>query len=198
MIVGVYSQSIKYPGLSVRQPSQELYNVPGMGSITINLLPDDQLTITTPHGEQNCDLFAFSSSGKTSLGSLSLAPNSGAVNLTGFLKTDKDSGEKVLGSLRRRNIDTSRARGMRIFNRESDAGEEITVTSQENLFVVLIAPGQPMKVGEQNPPTDIKVLLKRAQLVNNNDFPLPEPLADPRLGDPGKCLYCTVISCLQG
>ena len=57
--------------------------------------------------------------------------------------------------------------------------EEILIN--ENCFAVLACPGENMIVGNQNPPTDIEVIVKRINPKNNKlERILPEPLATPR------------------
>ena len=181
MVVGLYSANIRYPGLALRQPDRELYNVPAQGSITINVQPDDKLIFSTQFGQQNCDVFAFNQVGDNTLDSLSVKASSDTINLSRHIGSDKRRGQQILASLRRRNIDPDNAQGFRVFNADNQAADELELTCSDEMFVVVCAPGSAMDVEQQLPPTPIDVTLLRAKSLNNNDIPLPEPLADPRL-----------------
>ncbi|HCX88263.1 MAG TPA: aminomethyltransferase, partial [Gammaproteobacteria bacterium] len=56
-----------------------------------------------------------------------------------------------------------------------------TYTARRDLLCVLCAPGQPMAVDQQTPPTSLVVHIKRCARRELTEPPLPEPLADPRL-----------------
>ena len=181
MVVGLYSANTRYPGLALRQPDRELYNVPAQGSITINAQPDDKLIFSTQFGRQNCDVFAFNQAGHNTLDLLSVKASGDTINLSRHIGSDNRRGQQILASLRRRNIDPDNAQGFRVFNADNQAGDELELTCSDEMFVVVCAPGSAMDVEQQSPPTPIDVTLLRATPLNNNDIPLPEPLADPRL-----------------
>ena len=181
MVIGVYSPSIRYPGLATRQTDQELYIVPAMGSITINVKPDDKLEISTAHGNQCCDVFVFSQSGENALAALDMHASNDYVNLNELLHANLTARQQVISGLKRRNTEIDKAQGCRVLDENSVAGQDESFVSQEDLFVVITAPGKPMQIDRQTPPTDIDVKLTRAIKVHENDIPLPEPLADMRL-----------------
>ncbi len=181
MVVGLNSASTRYPGLALRQPDKELYSVPAQGSITINVEPDDQLIFSTQFGQQNCDVFAFDKSGQNTLDSLAVKASDNVINLSEHIGSDKKNGQQISSSLQRRNININKAQGSRVLNQGNQPLDNCELTSSDELFVVICAPGSNMNVEQQIPPTSIDVTLIRAKPVNNNNFPLPEPLADPRL-----------------
>ena len=59
-------------------------------------------------------------------------------------------------------------------------GEKISLLSKDKCFVLIAAPGDPLNVHEQNPPTDLTVFINRAKFSETDEqFILPEPLSDP-------------------
>ena len=181
MVIGVYSPSIRYPGLETRQPHQELYTVQAMGSITISVQPDDVLTLSTDYAGQCCDVFTFNQKGENALGSLSLKRTLDGGNLKELLHRNMSNRQQVISGLKRRNVDIDKAQACRVFHHDVTAGHSKTITCSDNLFVIITAPGEDMSVDRQNAATDISVKLTRATPVHENDIPLPEPLAEPRL-----------------
>jgi len=59
-------------------------------------------------------------------------------------------------------------------------GEKITLQSKDKCTVMLAAPGEPMNIHEQNPPTDLTVFLNKSKFEETvEQYVLPEPLYDP-------------------
>ena len=48
-------------------------------------------------------------------------------------------------------------------------GEKITVTSKDKCFVLIAAPGDPLNVHEQNPPTDLTIFVNRAKFSETDE-----------------------------
>ena len=61
------------------------------------------------------------------------------------------------------------------------AGEAVTLTAHRDAICIVAAPGGPMAVDAQDPPTEIAVTVTRARIDPHIEFPLPPPLADARL-----------------
>ena len=49
-------------------------------------------------------------------------------------------------------------------------GEKITLSAKDKCFVLIAAPGNPLNVHEQNPPTDLTIFLNKAK------FKCPVPI----------------------
>ena len=78
--------------------------------------------------------------------------------------------------------DLSGASSLDVFGPESRAGEEASFTATGTGTVIVAAPGTPMTVDAQDPPTPIVVFVERAAgAPPAGGAVLPEPLADPRL-----------------
>ena len=59
-------------------------------------------------------------------------------------------------------------------------GEKITHLAKDKCFVLIAAPGDPLNVHEQNPPTDLTIFVNRAKYSETDEqFILPDPLSDP-------------------
>ena len=67
------------------------------------------------------------------------------------------------------------------FGDGSLAGEAVTLTAHRDAICIVAAPGGPMAVDAQDPPTEIAVTVTRARIDPQIEFPLPPPLADARL-----------------
>ena len=62
---------------------------------------------------------------------------------------------------------------------ESAAGTSARFTASAGVICLIAAPGEPMAVDQQNPPTDLVVYVQRTVIPDNANIRLPDPLADP-------------------
>ncbi len=169
------------PGLALMQPGREQYRVPAMGCIVVELQPEDEIEITTPYGNQIGELMLFDQSGREAVSAIGVSSNNNGDGLQRILSDNTESVSVVQAGLRRRNISFSDAHVFRFFDVQSEAGERVNYRVQDKVYCVIGAPGEKMDVGQQDPPTDLTLVIKRANISDPNDIPLPEPLADPRL-----------------
>ena len=171
------SKDIKNPGLRTLPPGVERYQVRGGGLSVIEVLSDDKIEIVNEEGKQTCEIIAFNSKGKVDLSILNLNENGNAD----FSKKTIYQDAKVSKLFKKKNLDLNKAKSSIIFNSDCLMGEKITIQSKDKCIVMVAAPGGPMNVHEQNPPTDLTVFLYRAKYEKNNNeqFILPEPLNDP-------------------
>ncbi len=185
MNVGIYppnnSVRRRESGLALMQPGYEQYRVPATGCIVIDLQPDDEVEFTTPYGHQIGDLILFDKSGREALSAVGINANNSADRLQQMLSNGGESAAIVRGGLKRRNISLEGKQAFRFFHENSEAGERVTYHVQDYVCCLIGAPGDKMDIDRQNPPTDLSVVVKRADISDPNDIPLPEPLADPRL-----------------
>ena len=54
------------------------------------------------------------------------------------------------------------------FNENSKRNDSENITVNENCFIILACPGENMIVGNQNPPSDIEVIVKRINPKNKS------------------------------
>jgi aminomethyltransferase len=77
-----------------------------------------------------------------------------------FLKKLIAKDEKITKIFNKKNFDLNKAKSSIIFDEDCLMGEKITLTSKDKCFVLIAAPGDPLNVHEQNPPTDLNNFFK--------------------------------------
>src|SRR5262249_7958575 len=87
----------------------------------------------------------------------------------------------VTGSLAGRGLDPARARAGAVFGEGSPAGTRAGSAAGRSLPAVVAAPGGPMSVAADNPPSDLVLEVRRVSPRRPEQRPLPPPLADPLL-----------------
>ena len=169
------------PGLIPFVPGVERHRVCGGGVCVIALAPNDAIEITDWEGGQRCELVVLGKSGGEDFGALGLSTGELASGLAAIINNGGDGCNLASQALRSGNLDPGKARAALLFGGGSSAGEKVSFIAQRPCLCVVAAPGGPMRVDMQNPPTEIRVILKRATFDIAMDRPLPPPLADSRL-----------------
>jgi aminomethyltransferase len=166
------------PGLSRITPGTELYEVPAIGAIVIGLEAGDTLTVEDIEGTQPAEIAAYDRAGNSSLGVLGLNENSTGDGITSILGANSISAQKVRFGLEIRGLSI---KGLKTYATANCFGcDRLSVTAMEDCVCIIAAPGKPMIVSEQNPPTGLKAKINRINPKQVNDKPLPDPLAEPR------------------
>ena len=183
-IVSLTSVSRPLPlagGLIRPEPGKERYQVCGGGAVGLKLAAGDRITISDLEGSQPCELAVFSLEGREDFPALSIRADGRLTGLsTPVAEGDWDT-QAALARLRQYDIDASDARAVRLFGHSSKPGDQESFGVERDAICVVAAPGQAMRVDQQNPPTDLSVVVTRAQVSELEEVPLPPPLADPRL-----------------
>ena len=168
------SNEIRNPGLRALPPGVERYFVKGGGLSVIEVLPEDKIEIINDDGKQICEIIVFDNQGKPDLSILNLKENANAD----FSKRAISKDEKISKIFKKRNLDLQKARSSIMFDEDCLMGDKITLSSKDKCFILIAAPGDPLNVHEQNPPTDLTVFISRAKFSETNEqFILPEPLS---------------------
>lgn len=172
---------LREPGLLHLPAGHERYFVPGGGALVVELHPDDVLSVQDPQGSQGVEIAAWHGGGWDS-GVLG-AP--AAVAMRGLRALTRGPDDEALQSLRtvlaRHGIDLAAAAGLTGFGPGSPAGAERRLVASADCVVVVGAPGGPMAIDAQDPPTELLVFIERARPELAAPVRLPDPLADPRL-----------------
>ena len=158
------SKDIRNPGLRTLPPGVERFFVKGGGLSVIEVSPEDKIEIINDEGKQVCEIIAFNSNGKSDLSILDLKENANADFTKRVIKND----EKISKIFKKKNLDIYKAKSSTLFNQDCLMGEKITLASKEKCLVLIAAPGDAMNVHDQNPPTDLTIVL-------------PDPLSDPKI-----------------
>ena len=170
------------PGLRRLPPGTERYVVRGGGATVVPLRAGDTLEIIDPEGRQPGEVVAFDGTGRADAGLLGLRPGGAARALAALLAGRSEDARRIAASLRRRGLRAAGAEAARVFDSECAAGERRTLTAQGDGVLCLSAPGGPMRVDGQDPPTDLLLYVhRRGGGERGAAPPLPEPLARLRL-----------------
>ena len=169
------------PGLFRRDPTRERYRVRGGGAIFLPLTAGDRMTITDVEGGQRCELAVFAPSGKEDAAALGARPDSRCESLAALLVDGSEDAELVLASMRQRGIVAQDARAVQLFGGETRPGAQESFTAQRDVLCIVGAPGKTMGVDEQDPPTELSVMVQRARVRKPTEMLLPPPLVEPRL-----------------
>ncbi len=169
------------PGLRLLPTGTERYLVRGGGATVMSIGKGDALEVIDLEGRQPAEVTIFDDSGANDCGFLGSRASGPATAIAGILSADSEDARSVAESLRRRGIDFGKAQAVRLFGDDSPSGQRATFVSEADGVCIVAAPGGPMRVDEQNPPTDLVVFLRRAATSSFETPPLPEPLAEPRL-----------------
>ena len=171
---------IRDPGLNVLPPGVERYVVNGGGLTGIQIFPEDEIEIINNEGNQICEVVVFDKNGKSNLSILSLKNNTSSSEIKKILsKSDEDS-KTAAYQLKKRNLDIIKSKSSLLFEKDTPWGEKIKLISKDKCYCILSAPGPEMLVHEQNPPTDLTVFIKRANITSDKEHRIiPDPIFDP-------------------
>ena len=163
------SLKIKEPGLNVLPPGVERYVVNGGGLTGIQILPEDEIEIVNNEGNQICEIAVFNKDGKSEVGILNLKENKTDSEIKKIL-TKKDESSKIASyQLKKRNLDILKSKSSVVFDKDTPWGDKVKLKSKDKCYCVFAAPGNEMLVHEQNPPTDLTLFVKRANIINDKE-----------------------------
>ena len=158
----------------------ERYIVKGQGLIGIDLDKGDNLYFKNLEGNQVCEITIFDQQGNNNQNIIGEKKKIEDSFLKQVLKKSSDK-FFLIQKLKNKKINLNNFSSSLLFNESSKRNDSAEISISENCFVVLACPGENMIVGNQNPPTDIEVLVKRINSKNNKlERILPEPLATPK------------------
>ncbi len=175
------SLAIKEPGLNVLPPGVERYIVNAGGITGIQIFPDDEIQIINNEGNQICEINSFDKNGKSELSLLNLKEDKNSSEIKKILFKKEESSMQALLQLSKRNLKIEKAKSAILFDKNTKAGEKIILKSKDKCYCIFAAPADDMLVHDQNPPSDLTIMIKRAKIKNNDkEFSLiPDPIYDP-------------------
>ena len=156
------SLNIKEPGLNTLPLGVERYVVNGGGLTGVQIHPDDEIEIINDEGNQICEITVFNKDGKSDLGILNLQENKNCSEIKKILFKKNETSLQALYQLKKRNLDIEKSKSAILFNEDANAEEIIKLKSKDKCYCIFSAPGNSMLIHEQNPSTDLTVLVKRA------------------------------------
>ena len=170
------------PGLPVLLPNVERHPIPGGGTRTLTLDAGDELTVVDREGRQPCELVVFDAGGRADPALIGAKGAGAPLGIRAILDRPIPSAKRVRDALAVRGLDLGQAAAVRLFGGESRAGATASFVATAPATLVAGAPGGPMPVDEQCPPTEIVLYVRRESRTNRKpaDGP-PPPLADPMI-----------------
>ena len=160
------SMDIKDPGLRSLPPGVERYLVKGGGLSVITLDPEDKVEITDTEGKQKCEIIVFNKDGKSDCSLLGLKEKNDPKNIKKILSDKNESAFQAASSLKKRNLNVGKAKASILFSEDSEAGEKVNLVSKDKCTCIFSAPGNAMKIDEQNPPTDLLLATSKFLFFN--------------------------------
>ena len=169
------------PGLPFLGSGIERYTIKGGAATAVVLRPGDRLEVIDPQGKQYCELLAFDNDGIGNAGIIGAKARGRGDGIAAVLSQDRDDVRRLLGRLKRRDIEIDFAQTVQILGSDTAPGQSESFSVEEEGICVIAAPGEAMRPDQQNPPTDLIALVKRAVIPSDAEIRLPTTLADPRL-----------------
>ena len=171
---------IREPGLNVLPPGVERYVVNGGGLTGIQLFPDDEIEIINNEGNQICEIAVFNKDGNSDLSLLSLKEIKDSAEIKKILSSKDETSRVAAYQLKKRNLNIKSSKSAIVFDKDASCGEKLKFKSKDKCYSIFAAPGPAMLVHEQNPPTDLTIFIKRANIVNDKEHSIiPDPVFDP-------------------
>ena len=156
------------PGLFARAPNLERYRVAVGGVTLVDLQPGDGLHVIDVEGRQTCALLALDAGGRSALASWGLN-GSTACSVPG----------RIGQALLRRGIDTQALPlAALLWDADSPPGHSRQFVAEDALLVIVAAPAEATAVDRQYRPSELRLLVTRANPSPLLVPALPEPLGD--------------------
>ena len=167
-------------GLLALPPGTERYPVKGGGAIVVALSAGDEITITDIEGRQKCELAVFDRQGREDPAAIGERPDTVLSALADFPESGDGSSRRFVAALAEYGIHPDNVPAVQLFADETPAGASESFIFQRDVICIVAAPGGAMQVHAQDPPTDLRVLIRRSRITESAEHPLPPPLADTR------------------
>jgi glycine cleavage system T protein (aminomethyltransferase) len=171
---------LREPGLLLMEPGIERYRVKGGGTATLALNAGDEATIIDIEGCQPCELVVLSRDGKNDEAALGIKADGRSEILASLPQGDFEETYALLRFLDRQRVEPGEVPAVRLFCGETRPRTQETFKAERDVVCIVTAPGGPMRVDEQSPPTDLRVIIKRASVLRATELVLPL-LAEPNL-----------------
>ncbi len=170
----------RWPGIPSLAPDTERYRVVGGGSAMLPIYGGDRLTVVDVEGRQRAEIVVFSG-GKIRPQVLGAEATGDASGLKALAAGKGIRSERFRAHLQRHGLSLEGARSIDVLGNDSPAGARVEFVAEEDGVIAVAAPGGPMRVDEQEPPTDLTLFVHRATPLRpgGEGHELPEPLQDP-------------------
>ncbi len=171
---------IREPGLGSDWLGRERYVIRGGAMVVIPMLAGDGVELVDPEGLQSAHVVAFDADGKNLTGGLGLSTHIQGDALAAMLHTSSNGAGRIRDRLSRIGLDLGTETVAGILAGETEPGSRVSFIVPEPCMLMIGAPGTPMTVDRQIPPTNLIAWVNRSDPSLSVSRPPPDPLADPR------------------
>ena len=170
------------PGIVPAEPGLETYWVRPGGVTGLRLFAGDKLTVVDRFGRQSAELTIVNQAGSSTGAALGVSHDGPASTLR-RLGAGAGAASPVIADLLAQGLLPDGLQAVQLFGEWSPAGTRQTFTASEPAAVFVAAPARSMRVDDHlaNPPSDLLVEVRRAEMPQKRESELPAPLADPVL-----------------
>ncbi len=172
-----------WPGWRTLPLGVERYRIPGDGALTIRVSAGDMLAVTNVEGGQVCEIAAFTTDWEPRAAMVKLESGENRKSADRFQQwlESMGAGSPVYDALSNHRISLDQMTTIDLFSADAPWGHTVEGKCHEDGQLVFVTATPPMLVDEQNPPTDIEIMVTRANPGPVPGAVLPEPLGNPRL-----------------
>lgn len=170
------------PGIVPPEPGLETYWVRAGGVTGLRLFAGDELTVVDRFGRQSAELTVINQDGSSTGAPLGISHDAPATTLRA-LGRDAGAADPVVADLLGKELVPEQLGAVQLFGEWSPAGTRQGFTASEPATVLVAAPVRRMRVDDDaaNPPSDLLLEVRRAELSPAGEFELPAALAEPVL-----------------
>ena len=176
---GMLKQALE-PGLIPFNLSRERYVVRGGAMTVIPLMVGDEIEIVDPEGLQCAHVATFDSRGNDCSDQFIEGKTINGHSLAKMLETDTRGASAIRSRLKKFGMNLGAAKARSMLDGETAPGSRSKLTCNTECIGIIGAPGEPMMVDQQSPPTDLIVWVTRSNPTQQIAYDLPDPLADTR------------------
>ncbi|MGE8344948.1 DUF1989 domain-containing protein [Pseudomonas helleri] len=167
------------PGLFARAPNLERYRVAAGGLTLIALQPGDSLQVIDLEGQQPCELLVLTAQGASALSDWGLSASAPNTYLRTRLSEPTLQARRITQALDKRAIEANNLPNPALlWGTDSPAGHQQQWVAEAERLVLIAAPAEPTAVDRQYRPSELRVLVTRANPSALLLPALPEPLAE--------------------
>ncbi len=158
---------------------RERYCIRGNAMVVVALYAGDEIEIVDPEGLQCAHIVAFDAQGNFCSGQFSSIRMTNGTQLASMLEQDSPGAQKISAKLKRLHIELATAPTAVLLDGETPPNSSATCVVETACIGIFGAPGEPMNVAVQNPPTDLILWITRSASQHDDIAVPPAPLTDP-------------------
>ncbi|MFJ3483018.1 DUF1989 domain-containing protein [Pseudomonas sp. NPDC090202] len=167
------------PGLFARTPAMERYRLAAGGLTLLTLEAGDRLQVIDLEGWQPCELLVIDASSRNALADWSLSPSADCRFIHQQLAAVGVQARRIVQALGRRGLDwRTLPAAASLWEAQTPAGFSRQFVAEGHLLVIAAAPHEATAVDRQYCPSELRLVVERAQASALLTPALPEPLGE--------------------